>query len=67
MVKSFMINQLMTQLKNMKKWEKYQQDKVMITHLVLYYILLILEKNYRLSGADLNKQKALDADPKAIQ
>ena len=67
MVKSFMINQLMTQLKNMRKWEKYQQDKVMITHLVLYYILLILEKNYRLSGADLNKQKALDADPKAIQ
>ena len=25
------------------------------------------EKNYRLIAADLSKQKALDADPKAIQ
>ena len=25
------------------------------------------EKNYRLTAADLRKQKALDADPKAIQ
>ena len=25
------------------------------------------EKNYRLIAADLNKQKALDADPRAIQ
>ena len=25
------------------------------------------EKNYKLIAADLNKQKALDADPKAIQ
>ena len=29
--------------------------------------MLILVKNYRLIAADLNKQKALDADPKAIQ
>ena len=32
----FMISQLMTQLNNMMKLEKYQQDKVMITQLVVY-------------------------------
>ena len=32
----FMINQLMTQLNNMMKSGKYQQDKVMITQLVVY-------------------------------
>ena len=32
---TFMINQLMTQLNNMMKLEKYQQDKVMITQLVV--------------------------------
>ena len=31
-----MINQLMTQLSNKIKSEKYQQDKVMITQLVVY-------------------------------
>ena len=30
-----MISQLMTQLSDMTKSEKYQQDKVMITHLVV--------------------------------
>ena len=49
------------------KQEKYQQDKAMITQLVVYWILLIVKKNYRLIAADLSKQKALDADPKAIQ
>ena len=39
-----MINQLMTQLSNTTKSEKYQQDAV-----------------------DLSKQKALDADSRAIQ
>ena len=34
--KTFMISQLMTQLSNMTKSEKYQQDKVMITQLVVY-------------------------------
>ena len=29
--------------------------------------MLILKKNYKLIAADLSKQKALDADPKAIQ
>ena len=48
----------MTQLSNMTKSEKYQQDKVMITQLVVYWILLILKKNYRLIAADLSKQKA---------
>ena len=44
MEETFMINQLMTQLSNMMKSEKYQQDKVMITQLVVYQILLILKK-----------------------
>ena len=36
MVEIFIISQLMTQLSNMTKSEKYQQDKVMITQLVVY-------------------------------
>ena len=39
----------------------------MITQLVVYWILLVLKKKYRLTAADLSRQKALDADPKAIQ
>ena len=35
MLETFMIKQLMTQLNNMMKLEKYQQDKVMII-LVVY-------------------------------
>ena len=42
--------------------EKYQQDKVMITQLIVYF-----EKNYRLIAIDLSKQKALDTDSRAIQ
>ena len=34
--RTFMISQLMTQLNNMTKLEKYQQDKVMIILLVVY-------------------------------
>ena len=34
--KAFMISQLMTKLSNTTKSEKYQQDKVMITRLVVY-------------------------------
>ena len=62
-----MTNQLMTQLSNTTKLRKYQLDKVMITRLVVYWILLIFLKNYRLIAADLSKQKALDADSRAIQ
>ena len=47
-------------------WEKYQQDKVMITPLVVYRILLISKKKYRLIAADLSKQKTLGAESKAI-
>ena len=66
-----MINQLIPQLGNMMKLENYQQDKVMIIQLVVYWILLILknktkQKN-RLIAADLIKQKALDADSRATQ
>ena len=57
----------MTQLDNMMKLEKYLQENVMITQPVVYQILLILKKNYRLLAADLSKQKALDADSRAIQ
>ena len=64
MEETFMINQLMPQLNNMMKLEKYLQDQVMITQLVVYEILLILK---RLIAADLTKQKALDADARAIQ
>ena len=39
----------------------------MITLLVVYEILVILKKNYRLIAANLSKQKALDADLKEIQ
>ena len=44
MVETFMINQLMIQLNNMMKLEKYLQDKVMIIQLVVYDIILILKK-----------------------
>ena len=60
-----MTSQLMTQLNNMMK---YQQDKAMIIKLVLYQILLILKKKKkRLIAADLSKQKALNADSRAMQ
>ena len=49
------------------KSEKYQLDKVMITQLIVYWILLILKKKYRLIAADLSEQKALDADSRTIQ
>ena len=40
----------------------------MITQLVVFQILLILKKKkYRVIAADLSKQKALDADSRAIQ
>ena len=39
----------------------------MIIQLVVCWTLLILKKNYRLNAADLSKQKALDADSRAIQ
>ena len=62
-----MTNQLMTKLGNTKKLGKYQQDKVMITRIIVYWILFILKKNYRLVFADLSKQKALHTDSRAIQ
>ena len=52
-----MISQLMNQLSNTMKSEKYQEDKVMIIQPLVYWILLILKKKYRLTAADLSKQK----------
>ena len=46
--------------------DKYQQDKEMITQLVVFGFCLSW-KNYRLNAADLSKQKTLDADLRAIQ
>ena len=39
----------------------------MLTQMVVYWILIILKKNYRLIAADLSKQQALDADSRTIQ
>ena len=36
MEETFMISQLMTQLSNTMKSEKYQQEKIMITRMVVY-------------------------------
>ena len=63
MEETFMISQLMAQLSNTTKSEKYQHDKVM----VVYWILLILKKKQKLIAADLSKQKDLDADSRAIE
>ena len=39
----------------------------MITRLVFCWKFLFLKKNYRLIAADVTKQKALDANSRAIQ
>ena len=39
----------------------------MIMRLVAYQIIPISQKYYKIITIDLSKQKALDADPKAIQ
>ena len=69
MEKTFMINQLMSQLSKMTKSEKYQQGKVMITlHNWLFIrFCLFWKKNYRQIAVDLSKQKALDADSGPIK
>ena len=54
----------MTQLNNMMKSEKYQQDKVMTGCLLDF---AYFEKKYRLTAADLSKQKVLGADSRTIQ
>ena len=59
-------DQSITWLSNTMKSKKYQQGKVMITQQVAYWICLF-EKNYRLITVDLSKQKALDADSRAVQ
>ena len=63
-----MINQLMIQLNNMMKLERYQQDKVMIILLVDFLLdFSYFEKNYRIIAVDLSNQKALDADSRRMQ
>ena len=58
----------MIQQNSKMKSEKYQQDKVMIDYTTgcsLDYGCF--KDNYRLTAADLSKQKALDAEPRASQ
>ena len=51
----------------MLKSEKYQQDKVMIKHLLVYWVLLISRKiKDVLLAVDLSKQKALDTDSRVL-
>ena len=49
----------------MTKSEKYHQDKDDATGCLLDFAYF--EKKNKLIAADLSKQKALDADPKAVQ
>ena len=67
MVEIFMINQLMTQLKKYNEISKVLtgQGDDYTTGCLLDFSYF--EKNYRLIAADLSKQKALDADSRAIQ
>ena len=62
-----MINQLMTQLSNMMKSEKKStgQGDDYTTGCLLDFAYF--EKNYKLISVDLSKQKALDAESRAIQ
>ena len=55
----FMIKQLMTQLNNRKRW--------LLHNWLFIRFCLFWKKNYRLIAADLSKQKALDADSRAIE
>ena len=64
MEETFMIKQLIIQLKNIMKLERLQQFDYTTVCLLDYPYF---DKSYKLVAADLSKQKALDADPKAIQ
>ena len=63
----FMISQLIKQYEEVRK---VSTEQVMIIQLVVYWILVTLEKKPqktpRLIAADLSKQKALDGDSRAI-
>ena len=74
MVEIFMIKQLMTQLSNMNdSIKQYDEVRKVSTGRGNDYKTSCLlsfayfKKNYRLITADLSKQKALDADSRAIQ
>ena len=58
-----MISQLMTQLNNTTKSERYQQDKVWL-HKWFFIRFCFFKKKYRLIAADLSKQKT---DSRVIQ
>ena len=63
-----MFSQLMTQLNNKMKSEKYQQGYNYIDYTTGCLLdFAYSEKNYRLTAADLSKRKALDADSRAFE
>ena len=63
-----MSSQLMTQLNNKMKSEKYQQGYNYIDYTTGCLLdFAYSEKNYRLTAADLSKRKALDADSRAFE
>ena len=47
--------------------KKLQLAKKMFTQPVVYYIISISTKHYKLISIDLSKQQALDVDPKITQ
>ena len=59
-----MTNQLITQLSNTTK---FNRTKWWLHDWLFIRFCLFWKKNYRLIAADLSKQKALDADSRAIQ
>ena len=67
MEETFMINQLMTQIKQFDENRKMStgQGDDYATGSLLDFIYF--KKNYRLIAADLSKEKALDANSRAIQ
>ena len=62
-----MINQLMTQLSNTTKSEKCQQRQGDDYTTGCLLDFAYFERNDKLIAADLSKQKALDAESRAIQ
>ena len=57
----------MIKAKSTMKLERLQQEKEMITQLVVLLDYQYFKDHYQLITVDLSKQKELDADPRAIQ
>ena len=66
-VRNFYDKPINDSIKNTTKSEKYQQGGVANKNRGCLLDFSCFEKNYRLIAPDLSKQKALDADSRAIQ